>query len=57
LGLIVTHIVLETVAGTWGVLGGIAVMAGAITVAFRGLQSRNRVAAEMLGDMPAARTA
>jgi hypothetical protein len=57
LGLIVTHIVLETVAGTWGVLGGIAVMAGAIMVAFRGLQSRNRVAAEMLGDMPAARTA
>lgn len=40
-GLIATHIVLEAVAGTWGVIGGIVVMGGAIMFAFRRLRSRN----------------
>lgn len=40
-GLIVTHLVLKDVAGTWGVVGGIVVVGGAVMVAFRRLRSRN----------------
>lgn len=35
LGLIVIHIVLKSVAGDWGVMGGVVVLGGVITVAYR----------------------
>jgi ABC-2 type transport system permease protein len=38
-GLIVAHVVLKAVAGSWGVAGGIVAMTGAIIVAYRRLRS------------------
>jgi len=49
LGLIVTHIVLRDVAGTWGVVAGIVVLGCAIMVAFRRLRSRNMSADPVRG--------
>jgi len=40
-GLIAVHVVLKTVAGEWGVVGGIVVLGGAVVVAFRKLRLKD----------------